>query len=151
MFDIGWSEIAIIVVVALLVLGPKELPNALRMATQWIRYARKMASEFQGGIDQMVREAELDEMKRHIDRATSFNVENEIRRTIDPTGDLQRSLDEPVMTDPLADPPKPVERTALEEKPAEALEPPVPESTRLPAEKVEAKQAVAPETEKHTP
>ena len=54
MFDIGWSEIAIIVVVALVVLGPKELPNALRMATQWIRYARKMASEFQSGIDQQL-------------------------------------------------------------------------------------------------
>jgi sec-independent protein translocase protein TatB len=151
MFDFAWSELAVIAVVALVVIGPKDLPRVMRTVGQWTRRARAIAREFQGSLDQMVREAELDEMKRHIDRVTSFNVENEVRRTIDPTGDLQRSLEEPVMTDPLADPPKPVERTALEEKPPEALESPVSAPAQLAAEKVEAKQAVAPQTEKHTP
>jgi sec-independent protein translocase protein TatB len=126
----------------------------MRVVGQWTRRARAIAREFQGSLDQMVREAELDEMKQHIDRATSFNVENEIRRTIDPTGDLQRSLDEPVMTNPLADPPKPVERTALDEpeKPVEALEAPKsPLPVETPGEKVEVEHALAPETEKHTP
>jgi sec-independent protein translocase protein TatB len=154
MFDFAWSELALIAVVALVVIGPKDLPRVMRTVGQWTRRARAIAREFQGSLDQMVREAELDDMKRHIDRATSFNVENEIRRTIDPTGDLQRSLDEPVMTNPLADPPKPVERTALEEKPAESLEapasPPSPVPAEAPGEKVEVKPAVAPETEKHT-
>ncbi|HEX4194025.1 MAG TPA: Sec-independent protein translocase protein TatB [Stellaceae bacterium] len=116
MFDFAWSELALIAVVALVVIGPKDLPRVMRMVGQWTRRARAIAREFQGSLDQMVREAELDEVKRHIDRATSFNVENEIRRTIDPAGDLQRSLDDPLMTNPLADPPKPVERSALEEK-----------------------------------
>jgi len=155
MFDFAWSELAVIAVVALVVIGPKDLPRVMRTVGQWTRRARAIAREFQGSLDQMVREAELDEMKRHIDRATSFNVENEIRRTIDPTGDLQRSLDEPVMTNPLADPPKTVERTALEEKPPETLEPPAPPPTPMPshapAEKVEAKPAVTTEIEKPTP
>ena len=155
MFDFAWSELAVIAVVALVVIGPKDLPRVMRTVGQWTRRARAIAREFQGSLDQMVREAELDEMKRHIDRATSFNVENEIRRTIDPTGDLQRSLDEPVMTNPLADPPKPVERTALEEKPPETLEPPVlpptPVPSDAPAEKVEAKPVVTTEIEKPTP
>ncbi len=154
MFDFAWSELALIAVVALVVIGPKDLPRVMRVVGQWTRRARAIAREFQGSLDQMVREAELDEVKRHIDRATSFNVENEIRRTVDPTGDLQRSLNEPVMTNPLADPVKPVERTALEDKPAEALEaPPAPSPVpaEAVAEEVEAKPAVAPEPEKHTP
>ncbi|HEY1504670.1 MAG TPA: Sec-independent protein translocase protein TatB [Stellaceae bacterium] len=149
MFDFAWSELAVIAVVALVVIGPKDLPRVMRMVGQWTRRARAIAREFQGSLDQMVREAELDEVKRHIDRATSFNVENEIRRTVDPTGDLQRSLDEPMIGNPLADPVKPVERAALEEKPAAALEAP-----SLPAEatadKVEAKPPAAAEPEKHT-
>lgn len=154
MFDFAWSELALIAVVALVVIGPKDLPRVMRVVGQWTRRARAIAREFQGSLDQMVREAELDEVKRHIDRATNFNVENEICRTIDPMGDLERSLNEPVMTNPLADPVKPVERTALEEKPVEALEAspaPSPVPAEAAAEKVEAKPAVAPEPEKHTP
>ena len=108
MFDFAWSELALIAVVALVVIGPKDLPRVMRVVGQWTRRARAIAREFQCSLDQIVREAELDEVKRHIDRATSFNVENEIRRTVDPTGDLQRSLNESVMTNPLADPVKPV-------------------------------------------
>src|SRR5512147_6218 len=92
MFDIGWSEIAIIVVVALVFLGPKELPNVLRMGTQWIRYARKMASEFQSGIDQIVREAELDDARKAVQSVASIDLEHEIKQTVDPTGDIMKSM-----------------------------------------------------------
>jgi sec-independent protein translocase protein TatB len=157
MFDFAWSELAVIAVVALVVIGPKDLPRVMRTVGQWTRRARAIAREFQGSLDQMVREAELDEVKRHIDRATSFNVENEIRRTIDPTGDLQRSLDEPVLANPLADPVTPIERTPIEEKPAAALEapgsPPVPVPAEAAPEKVEAdaKPAASSEPDKPTP
>ncbi len=164
MFDFAWSELAVIAVVALIVIGPKDLPRVMRMVGQWTRRARAIAREFQGSLDQMVREAELDEVKRHIDRATSFNIENEIRRTVDPMGDLQRSLNEPVMTNPLADPVTPVERTALDEQPAGTAEtavlpsqvpaspmPPSPAPSEKVAETVEAKPAAASEPEKHTP
>ncbi|MFO1059226.1 MAG: Sec-independent protein translocase protein TatB [Dongiaceae bacterium] len=94
MFDIGWSEMAIIAVVALVVIGPKELPNALRTVTQFLRYARKMASEFQGGIDQIVREAELDEARRTIQSVTSMDIKGEVAKVVDPTGELQRTMSE---------------------------------------------------------
>ena len=154
MFDFAWSELALIAVVALVVIGPKDLPRVMRTVGQWTRRARAIAREFQGSLDQMLREAELDDVKRHIERASSFNIENEIRRTVDPAGDLQRSLDEPVLTNPLADPVKPVEQTALDDKPPVALEPPAlppsPAAEKVEAE-AEAKPAAAPEPEKHTP
>jgi len=151
MFDFAWSELALIAVVALVVIGPKDLPRVMRTVGQWTRRARAIAREFQGSLDQMMREAELDEVKRHIDRASSFNIENEIRRTVDPMGELQSSLNEPVMSNPLADPVKPVERTALEERSVATEEAPVPsvEAAKLETEATPA--APAPEPEKHTP
>lgn len=94
MFDIGWSEMAIIAVVALVVLGPKELPNALRTAAQWMRTARKLAREFQGGVDQIVREAELDEARKAVQQATKLNIGEEFEKTVDPTGETRRHFNE---------------------------------------------------------
>lgn len=94
MLDIGWSEMAIIAVVALVVLGPKELPNALRTAAQWMRTARKLAREFQGGVDQIVREAELDEARKAVQQATKLNIGQEFEKTVDPTGETRRQFNE---------------------------------------------------------
>ena len=58
MFDIGWSEMLIIGVVALVVIGPKELPGALKTFAYWMKQARKLAREFQSGVDEMIRQAE---------------------------------------------------------------------------------------------
>lgn len=152
MFDFAWSELALIAVVALIVIGPKDLPRVMRIVGQWTRRARSIAREFQGSLDQMMRESELDEVKRHIDRAASFNVENEIRRAVDPTGDLQHSLSEPVLTNPLADPPKPVERTPL---PAPPTEPSAGLPSPVQAEPIEVAAAettpASPAPDKHTP
>jgi sec-independent protein translocase protein TatB len=79
----------------------------MRIVGQWVQRARSIAREFQGSLDQMMREAELDDIKRHLDKATSFDVEHEIRQAVDPGGELQRSLNEPVLANPLADAPKP--------------------------------------------
>src|SRR5215831_18734336 len=57
MFDIGWSEFVLIAVVALIAIGPKELPGVLRMVGQWMGKARKMAAEFQGQFQEAMREA----------------------------------------------------------------------------------------------
>jgi sec-independent protein translocase protein TatB len=152
MFDIGWSEIAIIVVVALLVLGPKELPNALRMATQWIRYARKMASEFQGGIDQMVREAELDEARKAVQSVASMDLEHEIKQAVDPTGDIMKSMNPQIEEAPpppqaslTSTAPTPVLSEAPEAMPS-GTTPIAPEPPQPPAP-----LAVAPETVMPTP
>jgi sec-independent protein translocase protein TatB len=129
MFDLDWSKLALIAVVALVVIGPKDLPRVMRIMGQWMQRARSIAREFQGSLDQMVRESELEEVKRNLDKATSFDVEREIGQTIDPGGELQRSLSESALTNPLLDAPKPGSEekpdAAGSEKSVEALPPPV--------------------------
>ncbi|WP_375414929.1 Sec-independent protein translocase protein TatB [uncultured Bradyrhizobium sp.] len=67
MFDIGWSELVVIAVVALIAIGPKELPGVLRMVGQWMAKARKMAAEFQGQFNEAMREAEMADLKKTFD------------------------------------------------------------------------------------
>jgi sec-independent protein translocase protein TatB len=67
MFDIGWSELVVIAVVALIAIGPKELPGVLRMVGQYMRKIRGMASEFQGQFQEAMREAEMADLKKHVD------------------------------------------------------------------------------------
>ncbi|MEH2508844.1 sec-independent protein translocase protein TatB [Nitrobacteraceae bacterium AZCC 1564] len=67
MFDIGWSELVVIGVVALIAIGPKELPGVLRMVGQWIGKARRMAAEFQGQFNEAMREAEMADIKKQFD------------------------------------------------------------------------------------
>jgi sec-independent protein translocase protein TatB len=64
MFDIGYSELLVIAVVALIVIGPKDLPRVMRTVGQWIGRARGMARHFRSGIDTMMRESELEEMEK---------------------------------------------------------------------------------------
>jgi len=76
MFDIGWSEFVLIAVVALIAIGPKELPGVLRMVGQWVGKVRKMAAEFQGQFQEAMREAEMADLKKSFDEvkeaATGF-------------------------------------------------------------------------------
>ncbi|MEW6767816.1 MAG: Sec-independent protein translocase protein TatB [Pseudomonadota bacterium] len=72
MFDIGWSELVVIAVVALIAIGPKELPGVLRMIGQWMGKARRMASEFQGQFNEAMREAEMADIKKTFDDASSM-------------------------------------------------------------------------------
>lgn len=64
MFDIGASELLVIVIVAILVIGPKEMPRALRTAGRWIGKMRRMSAHFRSGIDTMIREAELEDAEK---------------------------------------------------------------------------------------
>jgi sec-independent protein translocase protein TatB len=95
LFDLGWSEILLIGVVALVFIGPKDLPKAMRVAGYWMRKARTLSREFQSSIDQMIREAELDEMRQDLKKATEFDLDKEFHNTIDPTGSLSESLKPP--------------------------------------------------------
>jgi sec-independent protein translocase protein TatB len=99
LFDIGWPELLLIGVVALVVIGPKDLPRALRTAGFWVRKARTLSREFQSSIDQMIREAELDEVRQELKKATEFDLEKEIKQTIDPTGELAESIKPPELPD----------------------------------------------------
>ena len=95
LFDLGWSEILLIGTVALVFIGPKDLPKAMRVAGYWVRKARTLSREFQSSIDQMIREAELDEMRQDLKNAAEFDLDQEFRNTIDPTGSLSESLRPP--------------------------------------------------------
>ena len=64
MFDIGYSELLVVAIVALVVIGPKDLPRVMRTVGQWVGRARGMARHFRSGIDTMIREAELEEMEK---------------------------------------------------------------------------------------
>lgn len=64
MFDLGASELLLIVIVAVIVIGPKDLPLAMRTAGRWVGKVRRVSSHFRSGIDAMVREAELEEMEK---------------------------------------------------------------------------------------
>ncbi len=94
MFDIGWSEMAVIALIALIVIGPKELPNAMRAMAKWTRKARSLAREFQSGIDDLVREADLDEARKTFDATKTFDIDKAVEDTIDPTGSLREEAEE---------------------------------------------------------
>jgi len=104
LFDIGWPELMLIGIVALVVIGPKDLPRALRVAGFWVRKARTLSREFQGSIDQMIREAELEEVRQDLKKATEFDLENEIRNTVDPKGELAESINPPDLPDYFEEP-----------------------------------------------
>jgi sec-independent protein translocase protein TatB len=93
MFDIGWQELFIVAVIGVIIIGPKDLPRALRTVAKWVRKARALAREFQGGLDDMVREAELDDLKKNMESTANLDITKEIENTIDPTGDIGGDLD----------------------------------------------------------
>ena len=94
MFDIGGLEMALILLVALLVVGPKELPRLLKTVGHWVRKARGLAREFQSGLDDIVREAELDEAKKMIEDTTKGSIEKTLGDAIDPTGEIDKEVKE---------------------------------------------------------
>jgi sec-independent protein translocase protein TatB len=120
MFDIGWSELVVIAVVALIAIGPKELPGVLRMVGQWMGKARKMAAEFQGQFQEAMREAEMADLKK------SFDEVREAASGLTSGGGLMTSLQKDV-TEALRidDVDKPAE-TATTEPPAAPTTPEAP-------------------------
>jgi sec-independent protein translocase protein TatB len=88
MFDIGWGELLVIGVVALIAIGPKELPGVLRMVGQWMGKIRRMASEFQGQFQEAMREAEMADVKRQMD-----DVTRELTSHFDPLESVHKELE----------------------------------------------------------
>lgn len=93
MFDIGWQELFVIAVLAILVVGPKDIPQAFRAVAKVVRGARGLAREFQSGVEEMMREAELDEIKRKANQAANFDLDEQINKVMDPTGTLTEDFD----------------------------------------------------------
>lgn len=94
MFDIGGPELLAIAIVAIIVIGPKELPAAIRTVTLWLRKARGLAAEFRAGVDEMVREVELDHVKEDIEKSLSpQDIANTIKDDLDPDGEIGDTFD----------------------------------------------------------
>jgi sec-independent protein translocase protein TatB len=97
MFDIGWSELLVIAVVALIVIGPKELPSVLRTVGQWTTKIRRMAGEFQSQFQEALREAEMADLKKHADDLNK--AAQSLTKPLDPS-DYLGKLEEPQASPP---------------------------------------------------
>jgi len=94
MFDLfSWSHIVILLTVALVVVGPKDLPRLMNMAGKWAGKARAMANEFRKSFDEMARQAELDELRKEIEDLKKNNPISGIAETVN---DMQATLNDPV-------------------------------------------------------
>ena len=125
MFDLAWSEIALIAVVALVVIGPKDLPEAVRGVARGIQKLRRMANEFRSQADELVREANLDELRQQIHDIKNFNVRDEFEKAVDKDGALRRSFDDPLRDTYTPPAPPPAAATTGD---AEPFGPPKPET-----------------------
>jgi sec-independent protein translocase protein TatB len=90
MFDIGWQELFLVAILALIVVGPKELPRLMRTVMRGVRKAREMARDLQSGLDEVAREAELDDLKKELE--TTGDVAKQIESSVDPAGELDRDV-----------------------------------------------------------
>lgn len=111
MFDIGASELLLIVVVAIVVIGPKDLPMAMRMAGRWIAKMRRVSGYFRSGIETMIREAELEDMERKwreqneaIMKAHPMSLED---GTAPPAGSAESAVPQSVSPPPASPQPAP--------------------------------------------
>jgi sec-independent protein translocase protein TatB len=110
MLDFSWSHIVILLIVALVVVGPKDLPRLMRIIGQWTGKARAMANEFRKSFDDMARQSELDELRKEIE-----NLRDER-----PLADIARDLNKSIIPDDMKSEPV---MTAANAPPTVSLEP----------------------------
>jgi sec-independent protein translocase protein TatB len=149
MFDIGWGELVVIGIVALIAIGPKELPTVLRTLGQFMGKVRRMANEFQGQFQEAMREAEMADLKKHaedikssVGDITNFNPMASTQKEIESAFD---AADKSAPSEPAADPqlsalPEPAQQVEVN---VPLPEPPSPVSEKdfAPAEAPPPKQA----------
>jgi sec-independent protein translocase protein TatB len=93
MLGFSWPEIGVILMVALVVIGPKDLPVAIRTATAALRKMRGLASEFQGHVQELMREADLADIGDDLRNLRNFDLGSTIERHVDPDGTIRSSFD----------------------------------------------------------
>ncbi|MHA1524930.1 MAG: Sec-independent protein translocase protein TatB [Alphaproteobacteria bacterium] len=108
MFDIGWSELLVIAVIAIVVVGPRELPRMMRNVGRYVGKAKSMARDFQSQFDDVVRDTEFEDMRKTIGEISSASPANSIKGALNPftdvADDLKKTMD---MADTPASPSKP--------------------------------------------
>jgi len=109
MFDIGWGELVVVGIVALIAIGPKELPTVLRTLGQWMGKVKRMAAEFQGQFHEALREAELHDLKKQAEDLHSSVTEATDFTNFDPLAESEKAADhaaegagEPASAEPAA-------------------------------------------------
>ena len=126
MFDIGWGELVVIGIVALIAIGPKELPTVLRTLGQYMGKVRRMASEFQGQFQEAMREAELAELKKQAEdlKSSVSDLGNSVKDlgSLDPLADTQKQIESALDDAAKSELPKPDSSAAVET--TEAVPPP---------------------------
>ena len=156
MFDFAWSEIVLIGAVALIAIGPKDMPAAIRTVSSMVKKARKMAAEFQTHVDEMVREADLGDVKKAFTDIRNLDIAAAIEKHVDPDRSIrdtfadnpfepaypsasetlnevtvgEQAVFEPIPPSP-AEPPKPLAPAFI---PLNMVPPPVVEAATPPAE-----------------
>jgi sec-independent protein translocase protein TatB len=133
MFDIGWGELVVIGVVALIVIGPKELPALLRTLGQGMAKLRAMASDFQHQFNDAMREAEIEDLRKEAEKLTDMAsiATDPIAKIGD---DLQKAIDSPIDT-PAADAANPLAAaTPIEQAPPPVEPMPLPDPAPQPVE-----------------
>ena len=123
MFDIGWGELVVIGIVALIAIGPKELPTVLRTLGQYMGKVRRMAADFQGQFQEAMREAEMADLKKQAD-------------------DLKSSVTDIASFDPMASTQKEIERAFEMSDSEKAVVPPAEIAAATPAALPEPQQQV---------
>src|SRR5215217_6933897 len=115
MFEVGWTEMLVIAIVMIVVVGPKDLPNMLRTFGRTTAKLRAMASDFQRQFNDALKEAELDDVKKSVDELRSLNPAAEIKKQLNPfekaAADVRSGLDAAMKPRP-ADPASPVTHAA---------------------------------------
>lgn len=155
MFGIDSPELLVIAVVALVVIGPKELPALLRTWGKWMSQMRGMASEFRGHVDEMVRQSELDEVKKQLE-GTAGGLD---LQSLDPTKQIKQHIQEGMaegdkawaeakstLDNPLAEP-ESAPQVAVEASPAAEAVSAVPAEEALPAPEKPVEVAAEPPVE----
>lgn len=172
MLEVGWSEILVIALILIIVVGPKDLPGMLRTFGRMATRLRSMANEFKGQFDEALREAELDDVRKGLDEVNKLNPTNALRDAINPLrqlgqdikSDLQKASDsvsssmsdvkkveettasEAEASSPVIEEPKPVEPAAAGVSPAVVTQSPAPAVTS--PQSVVAPVAEAPQSKK---
>src|SRR5258708_37410733 len=99
MIDLSWSHILLVLIVALVVVGPKDLPKLMRTLGQWMGKARQMADQFRASFDEMTRQAELDELRRELESLRSHRpfeaIERELNQSVLPAEFTRKPADVP--------------------------------------------------------
>lgn len=108
MFDIAWTEIGLIGIVALIVIGPKDLPVAIKAVSQVVKKARKMAGEFQTHVDEMMRDADMSDVRDTFNDIRRMDIKGKILSAVDGDGTIRKNIADPGSTFSPAPPVVPV-------------------------------------------